>query len=210
MTQLNAKVSPVYASLCAALFETLFTAKKEEVFPMDEMMLNLLVSLVLTAIIYMAFPLIRLAMNHGRFERKRARRIALWNSIILGAFFCIANAALSDGTAWSATPALLYYWINCALLTNKNDETDLSSDVEQPTEAEKNATCGDSSMREDELHNATPVVQKETLNQSSLNGSQCRKEKPILFCRKCGNRLVEGYVFCNKCGTKISTDDTAN
>ena len=25
----------------------------------------------------------------------------------------------------------------------------------------------------------------------------------VLFCRKCGNKLMENSAFCNKCGTKI-------
>ena len=28
----------------------------------------------------------------------------------------------------------------------------------------------------------------------------------ILFCRKCGNKLVEDSLFCNKCGTKVITN----
>ena len=72
--------------------------------------------LLITAIAYMAFPLIRLSMNGGKFEQKQARKIALWNSIVVGAVFLVLTAAGDSGTAWNAAPAFLYYWIRVAIL----------------------------------------------------------------------------------------------
>ena len=74
----------------------------------------------------MAFPLIRLLINGKRFPKKRANKIALLNSIIVGAIFFIATAALSESaTTWNAAPAFMYYWINKAILTDKHmDEAD--------------------------------------------------------------------------------------
>lgn len=196
---------------------------------MDGLFLNLLVSIVLTAIVYMTFPLIRIAINHGRFEKKQAKRIALWNSIVVGVFFCITTIAFSDGsTTWNAAPALLYYWINCAVLTDKYAVESSQSVVDQSAapaqESESTAhlpKVSHSPSSDDkfpksynttnsDLQIATPVISQESLSQSSSNSAQSLQAKPILFCRKCGNRLVEGYVFCNKCGTKIPTDGTAN
>ncbi len=82
---------------------------------------SIILSLLLTAVAYMAFPLIKLFINGGRFARNRAHKIALWNSIILGAVFCIATiAVLEDGTIWNCAPAVLYYWINRSILMDKN------------------------------------------------------------------------------------------
>ena len=50
---------------------------------------SLFLSFILTIIAYLAFPIIKLLMNQGKFEKKRAKRIALWNSIVVGAIFCI-------------------------------------------------------------------------------------------------------------------------
>lgn len=81
------------------------------------------VGIILTAIIYMAFPLIRLLINGKRFSPKRARRIALWNSIVLGFFFFVLTIAVyGDGTLWNAAPAFLYCAINTIILTDKNAE----------------------------------------------------------------------------------------
>ena len=86
----------------------------------------LFLGVILTAIVYMAFPLIRLLINGKRFPKKRAHKIALWNSIIVGAIFFIATAALSESaTTWNVAPAFMYYWINKAILTDKHmDEAD--------------------------------------------------------------------------------------
>lgn len=86
----------------------------------------LFLGVILTAIVYMAFPLIRLLINGKRFPKKRANKIALWNSIVVGAIFFIATAALSESaTTWNVAPAFMYYWINKAILTDKHmDEAD--------------------------------------------------------------------------------------
>jgi len=69
---------------------------------------SIILSLVLTAVAYIVFPLIRLLINGGRFAKNRAHKIALWNSIVLGAFFCITTIAVSeDGTIWNGAPAVL-------------------------------------------------------------------------------------------------------
>lgn len=84
---------------------------------------SVIISLILTAVAYMAFPLIKLLVNGGRFAKNRAHKIALWNSIVLGAIFCIATIAVSeDGTIWNGAPAVLYYWINRSILTDKDAE----------------------------------------------------------------------------------------
>ena len=90
-----------------------------------DFIVDLLLRILLTAVAYMVFPIIRLIINDGKFERKRARKIALWNSIVLGLIFCILTIAISEsGTVWSAGPAVLYYWINRALLSKKSAKID--------------------------------------------------------------------------------------
>ena len=100
----------------------------------------ILLSVILTAIAYMAFPLIRMLINHGKFERKRAKKIALWNSIIVGFVFCILTLSISGGRAWSAAPAFLYYCINCAILTDKTI-TNINTDAAN-SGFKRNFKCG--------------------------------------------------------------------
>ena len=98
------------------------------------LLIKLFIGIILTAISYMAIPLIALLINNGRFEEKHAKRIALWNSVILGVIFCIITINLSDTNAtWNAAPAILYYGINCALLTKKGKkERTIPTPVSQP------------------------------------------------------------------------------
>lgn len=128
---------------------------------MDSMeLVYLLAGVVVTAFAYMAFPLFCLVYNDGQFEKKKAKRIALWNSIICGLIFFVATLILyKDAAAWSVGPACLYYGINCALLT---DKTKIDSDVanteysnfdivEYPTTSEKKTVDPKETNREELL-----------------------------------------------------------
>ena len=189
---------------------------------MDDLFANLLVSLLLTAVAYMAFPLLRLAINHGKFEKKRAKKIALWNSIVVGTFFCIVTIGTSDGgTTWNAAPAVLYYFINRALLTDK-DASEYSVPLTQSAVPIVNKTTATApapvSVQSHSSTNGKPVMpanndvhgnefrgSKQETNQV-INSTSVPAAKPILFCRKCGNKRMEDSTFCNKCGTKIFTE----
>lgn len=163
------------------------------------LVINLLLAILLTAVAYMAFPLIRLAVNHGKFEKKKAKKIALWNSIVVGAIFLvITTAASSDGTTWSAAPAFLYYWINCTLLTGKNivsNENTETKQTTQPAEVPISPHASTSAM------NTPPIAENNTQARSSSNDNNV--PKPILFCRKCGYKLPEDSIFCSNCGTRV-------
>ena len=174
---------------------------------MDELFANLFLSLILTIIAYMAFPLIRLWMNHGKFEKKRAKKIALWNSIVVGAFFCILTVAGDSGSTWNAAPAFLYYWINCAVLTDKN----ATAEPKEKVNAE-NTSSYQTVTRPPQISNIGETPK--TYGTYNISGSDVAlkqetiAEQPkIQFCRKCGNKLAEDSIFCNKCGTKITAKD---
>lgn len=79
---------------------------------------TLLLGILFTALSYMAVPLLGLMINCGRYEKTKAKKIALWNSIIVGFIYLFLTSALTD-KVWKASPAFFYYWINCAILTKK-------------------------------------------------------------------------------------------
>ena len=90
-------------------------------------------------------------------------------------------------------PAVLYFWINRAILIErgtkeKNDIDDkiIKSVQEHITKVEVEHNSAESS-------DAKQVTK--------TNVEQLPK---ISFCRKCGNKLIEGSVFCNKCGSKVN------
>ena len=162
----------------------------------DDLILKGLALIILTAIVYMAFPLIRLAINRGRFEKKQAKRIALWNSIVLGVFFFIATVAVSNGeSTWNAAPALMYYWINCALLTKKNATSNTGTEEMQPGEAPVSSPASIPATKPPQIAENNP----QTRSSSNAN----KASKPIIFCRKCGYKLLEDSMFCSNCGTRV-------
>ncbi len=76
--------------------------------------------LLLTAFAYMFVPIIALIANEGRFDKRNAKKIALWNSIIAGVlFFMITTITMPEAT-WNSGAAIVYFWINRAILTGKN------------------------------------------------------------------------------------------
>ena len=102
-----------------------------------------IVAVILTTVVYMFFPIVKIITNHGKlFESKRAKEIALWNSIVVGAIFCIVTSAFIG--PWSAAPAFFYYWINSAILTERSDKTADGGEADKnPTQQPyKCAGCG--------------------------------------------------------------------
>lgn len=79
--------------------------------------------IVLITFIYIAFPLCCLAINGEQYEKKRAKSIALWNSIICSLIVLVLILIGIDdgdygGIVASPVTAFLFYWINCKLLTD--------------------------------------------------------------------------------------------
>ena len=149
---------------------------------MENLWINLVCSIALTAVAYMFYPLVRLLIHKGKFGKKHAKRIALWNSIVLGAFFCIATSAISDNsTAWNAMPAILYYWINYSILIDRTNAT-ISMDApgkkkcpncksELTDDSEYCRYCGSrvtntTDTVDVECNHATPFVKEVELRQS--------------------------------------------
>ena len=160
---------------------------------MDESFANPILAISLTMIFYMGFPLIKLWINQGKFEKKKAKKIALWNSIIVGGcFFILSFLMYEGGVAWSAAPAVTYYFINRAILTDKNPEEEIP-----PFEIDKCNFC------------------RKCGEKLIDNGKFCRKcgTKAILiptvavieaedwdFCKKCGADITNDVDRCHVCG----------
>lgn len=177
---------------------------------------SIILGLLLTAVAYMAFPLVRLLVNGSRFSAKRAHRISLWNSIVLGLVFCILTIEFSeDGTMWNAAPAVLYYWINKAILTDKNAKETLPRNKDNRS---KEQTNNASPSKADTTVSRPPQISD--LNETPKNYGnfsvplndlalqQSHEPLRVSYCRKCGAQLIDGSQFCRKCGTKAIVGNT--
>lgn len=80
---------------------------------------NIIFSLILTIVAYMIYPFIRTKFMKVEYDENTCKKMALWNSIIVGGIFLILTSALQENATWSAGPAFLYYWINRNLWIKK-------------------------------------------------------------------------------------------
>ena len=79
-----------------------------------------LIDLVLTLIVYLSFP-IAYRYRYGKVERKQASKISLWNSIIGAFVFILIRAVIGAlNPVSSFAPAVLYFYINRSILTDKS------------------------------------------------------------------------------------------
>ena len=79
---------------------------------------------IMTIFAYLFFPVLYRLVN-GKVDRKRATRIALFNSIVVAILFRLLEAVLNTDVAFNATtfaPAFFYFWIAKAILQQKSNE----------------------------------------------------------------------------------------
>ena len=160
--------------------------------------MNTLVLLLLTAMVYMAFPLIKFAIKGAKFEKSVSHKIALWNSIIVGLFFCILSAVTESISTWNAAPAVFYYWINRAIITDK------TSNITDITENK----AVESTVVQVEQYSFNDTDSVDLLNQCNNYSKNEISRYSINFCRKCGNKIIiSGSRFCSKCGEKLNWNE---
>ena len=83
---------------------------------------GLVIGILITCLSYMLIPVI-LKLKNGSYDESKAKKIALWNSIIVGGIYMILTIELmGTSSAWNAGPAFLYYGINFSLLKSRNKE----------------------------------------------------------------------------------------
>lgn len=156
--------------------------------------MGILGGLIITAIAYMAVPMIMLASNGGKFPKKKANKIALWNSVVVGIIFLIITISLEATAGWTPLPAFLYYWINSAIIMEKGAKTKgITNNNEGSIVQETNITKINIETNTSGYVNNEPIIKPKVEEISNIN-----------FCRKCGNKLIDGSVFCNKCGSKVN------
>lgn len=88
--------------------------------------LSIIVALSITIFSYMSIPIILLIINKKKFELEKAKKIALWNSIIVALIFIIINLSMDNKV--NLVPPFIYYYINIALLSKKTKKSFKKSD----------------------------------------------------------------------------------
>ena len=95
---------------------------------------------------------------------------------------------------WVLVPILAVFAVITGIVIKKKRNEHVHEDILNPATdeiTENKQDLSDQSMTEATADIQTPVIPRK-----------------IQFCRRCGNKLVEGSKFCNNCGTKIEDEDS--
>ncbi len=92
---------------------------------------NVLISIAITAAAYMIYPWIMVVICKKRYTKEEAKKMALWNSIIVGGIFLVVTTALYGVNVWNAMPAFLYYYINSSVWVSKENTPEVTIKVKE-------------------------------------------------------------------------------
>jgi len=98
---------------------TTTTTENKEDFQLDLLELLIVFSLnfAVTILSYMLIPAIIRIKNHSALDKKKATKVALINSIVVGLVWAVIT--ISAGGEWNATTCVLYYFVNRFVLSYK-------------------------------------------------------------------------------------------
>ncbi len=95
----------------------------------------LLFGIIITFISYEAFPFISVFLMRKEYNEEQAKKMAKWNSIIVGLIYLIITVDQDQNVTWSPAPAILYYFINSSIWVKKEkNTTEKINEAEEETE----------------------------------------------------------------------------
>ena len=150
---------------------------------------SILLGVAITAVCYMAYPIVSVCILKRTYDNAQARKMALWNSIIIGLCFFIATTSLYGNGAWNAGPAFLYYWINSAIWVTKK-KTEEEKEFKCPN-------CGEPTLSDNKK---CPNCGK------SINKEEQEKNKETFECDNCGALVKESDTKCPNCGESFEEE----
>lgn len=190
---------------------------------------NLFLSVLITITIY-SLPIIiyRYGIKKRALSEKKAKKI----TFIYGTIAFFVMAILLGGAPGGAI--ILWSFVNYKVLTtpNKNDngtkhevsDDGINLETHLKEVNKENIEIAENEVEEDEVFVGGFVVEEieETgLEKESTIETKLNKEHPViveeiieiknhpkvLFCRKCGTRLLDDSDFCHKCGLRVIKED---
>ena len=151
---------------------------------------------VLYGLLLQAFAVLALVLRHklAKFEPDAPKFVKILYSISAGAPFLysiivalITGQSITVNAITSLIVGLIFLFANVRYFNKRAhlfvDKTEFATPVAQPVPSYI-------------INNANVFASPTILTPET-------KPQKVLFCRKCGTRLVEESTFCHKCGTKI-------
>lgn len=139
---------------------------------------EIIIGILLTAVVYMAYPFYLVVIKKKYLNKKEAKKIALLNSLILGGIFLVITMLSGNGVAWSAGPAFLYYLINSTLYAEKNKENATTSKIAK-NESSKKSTAKKPFNSVNNIDEKYEVLKKlkQMLDEEIISKAEYEKEK---------------------------------
>lgn len=173
---------------------------------------NLFVSLIVTIAIY-SLPIIiyRYGVVKRPVEHKKALRIVILYGIAAFLLMAVIIFAI-NGEGAPGAAIFLWSWVNYRVLTGgKTTAPDLPAQEEAPDQeplwgndlpgsldpAAPDASSGESDTGETDTLEVPADMDP---------GEGENDDRPILYCRKCGEKLMPGSAFCRCCGTAVEKE----
>ena len=218
------------AVIIVCLFFCISYATEElEEYNLLDMTENLMLNAAITLFIYCAFPVILRALK-GKYEYEKGKTILLGNSIVGFILFTILKISVGQNSIANIAPAILYYWVNKAILLlpenniKKEDDPELEKllkiskkikckvcDKEIPYN--ENETCEECHKKILERLNQKEEIIVEKSNkeddrkkdESNYRNINLKNKKDIIFCPKCSKEVEQEDVFCCYCGYDLQS-----
>ena len=113
--------------------------------------------------------------------------------------FVIGNGGVVNGA-----PYLLWTWLSSRygikILGTRGIMTDSEYLKDDPNRMTECKSCG---YRSKNYFDACPKCGQYAKQYVYINKEPKIETDKILFCRKCGEKLIENSKFCRKCGTEV-------
>lgn len=164
--------------------------------------IQLLIALALTIICYEIYPFIMVVIMHKSYTSEEARKMALWNSIVVGVVLGII-ALILDGprAAFNIMPAVTYYWINKHVWANRNTKKKDKKPKKKDKNEEYDAICGNCGAQVRASDIKCPNCGEEFVDNEEKN------EDFTAVCSNCGTKVKDSDTKCPNCGEEFETDD---
>ena len=160
--------------------------------------LSFILGILITLICYELYPFIRIILMKHDYTKEEAKKMVLWNSIVVGGGFLILTSliygASGNSGSWSAGPAMLYYFINSGIWVSRFN-----------SKKENNIKNNNSRNRnENKLEkNVKSEGTKTTIGEIKTKKST----KEEFVCDNCGCVVDVSAKECPHCGEKFDLEE---
>ena len=165
----------------------------------SELLQQVLVSILITALAYCAFPLIYAKTRKAPITKKKYNKLCYGINAILMCVFLVMNGFNLNPAPYILWTSIFSY-VGTKILSRRGVMADGDYMKDDPNRLTECISCG---YRDEKFFTSCPKCGKNAKRYVYLNEEPAAEADKICFCRKCGEKLVDNSSFCGKCGTEI-------